>query len=721
MLGSVKLKTKLPLTIVAVVFLAVAIIIVVQSVSVVGLAKEEALDKARESAYRHANEIRAVLESRMDVARTLAQTMSALKKQGATSRISVYGILSNILLESPGILALWSGWEPNVFDGQDAIFEGKRGHDETGRFIPYYYRDESSSIQLAPLVGYARDGMGDYYQRPFKTGREVVMDPFVRKVGEIDMLVTALAVPISENDQNVGVTGVDVTLDSLQNLVADVRIYETGTLSVISHNGTYVACPTDSGLIGTKIEASEPWIAPYMTNIDEGRSFTNEGFSETLNEYVYRIGIPVQIGATDTPWAILVTIPRASIMAKPNQILLNSILAGLAALLIAALIGMVISRAITGPIGRAVKLAETIRSGDLSQRLNMSTRDEIGQMAGALDSMAEGLEEKARIAEDIARGDMTREVALSSDRDVLGRSLHLMTQSLNDVFSRVIAATDLVSTGSHQISASSQSLSQGAAEQAAALEEITSSMTELDAQTKTNAEHAAEANTLASRARETAENGNGQMESMVEAMAQISNASKEISKINKTIDDIAFQTNLLALNAAVEAARAGKHGKGFAVVAQEVRHLASRSAEASKETAVLIESALKKVGAGSEVVDRTADSFRELVAQSGKVSELVHEIAQASTEQALGISQISQGLSQVEQVTQQNTSNAEEMAASAEELARESGRLKKMLERFNLKARGHNDDLTADEMLDVQTKALPSASFHGYERNGSDD
>jgi len=259
-----------------------------------------------------------------------------------------------------------------------------------------------------------------------------------------------------------------------------------------------------------------------------------------------------------------------------------------------------------------------------------------------------------------------------------------MSDSLREIIGQVKFAGDQIASGSAQVSDSSQALSQGATEQATSLEELNSSLVEMAAQTKTNAENASQADTFSNEAKDAAARGNIQMAEMVMAMEDINGAAQNISKIIKVIDEIAFQTNLLALNAAVEAARAGKHGKGFAVVAEEVRNLAARSAKAARETTELIEGSVEKSHAGNKIANTTAEVLSEIVGGVSKVSDLVEEIAASSNEQALGISQVNSGLDQIEQVTQRNTANAEESAAASEELAAQAHSLQETLSSFIL-------------------------------------
>jgi methyl-accepting chemotaxis protein len=355
-------------------------------------------------------------------------------------------------------------------------------------------------------------------------------------------------------------------------------------------------------------------------------------------------------------------------------------------LVAAALSGFLVARNIAQPVARATEAAGRMALGDFTLDLQHSGKDEVGEMVKAFGAMAEAQTRKAELAKQIAEGDLRSDIAVASERDVLGQALKEMTRNLNEVLGEVQGSVSQVSTGSDQVAQSSQALSQGATEQASSLEEISSSLTQINGQAKQNAANATEANALAKTAVEDAEKGNERMQALAAAMARIGTATQEITKVVKLIDDIAFQINLLALNANVEAARAGKYGKGFAVVAEEVRNLAVRSAGAVKDTTRMVEEATKSIGEGSQTAEGTAKQLGSIVQSVAKVAGLLEEIAVASKEQAQGVDQITSGLDQMDQVTQSNTASAEESAAAAEELSSQGQHLKTLIARFMLKA-----------------------------------
>ncbi|PID79582.1 chemotaxis protein [bacterium DOLJORAL78_65_58] len=339
-------------------------------------------------------------------------------------------------------------------------------------------------------------------------------------------------------------------------------------------------------------------------------------------------------------------------------------------------------KSITVPLKKAVDVAGHVSRGNLDHQLEVSGKDEVAILSRALNDMTAGLRQKVKVLEKVADGDLTEEVNPHGEDDVFSQALKKMSDSLQSTIHGILEISNQVRAGSREVYDSSLSLSQGAVEQAASLQEITANMTELSNRLKGNAEGAATADRLSSETLESAQQGVGKMQDLSTAMVEIAASSEEIAKIIKVIDDIAFQTNLLALNAAVEAARAGKHGKGFAVVAEEVRNLAGRSAKAARETAELIEGSLEKVERGSSLAAVTSQSLENIVQSATQTSNLVEEIAQANSQQTQAIEEVTLGLGQIDAVTQKNSANSRETASAGQELSGQAEVLQGLVSSF---------------------------------------
>ena len=358
-------------------------------------------------------------------------------------------------------------------------------------------------------------------------------------------------------------------------------------------------------------------------------------------------------------------------------------------LILTVISSMIFSMKISKPIVSATTRIRQLAQGNLSAPVDVwYSKDELGVLTSSLEETIVCLRQYINLItlalNQISEGNLCHrmEGTFKGDFQQIKNSFNEILNSLSDTFASINTAAEQVNTGAVQVSNSAQSVSQGSTQQASAIEELSVTLKDVSKQVEQNANDAKNANTIVARNADAIGTCNDDMTNMLDAINEIRISSDEISKIIKVIDEIAFQTNILALNAAVEAAREGS--KGFGVVADEVRRLASRSAEAAKQTASLIENSSAAVSKGSQIAEKTAESLGSIVEGSEEIQSLVKNISEASEAQTEAITQINTGLVQISSVVSANTSASVGTASASEELSSQSLILKNMIARFKL-------------------------------------
>ena len=565
-------------------------------------------------------------------------------------------------------------FEPNAFqDGEPeyAMYLGRDNGDENKRFFKFLdYK-------------FYGNGAEQYYTKASQEKVSHVVDPFVSSItGET---IFVLVVPILNNGQFMGTVVVDLNVKMFNALGIDESGEGAKTFfDVINKDGKFVYS-SNPDAVGKNL-ADYVGEENFKENIQS--RFDKETIFNVQDSHRVRYFAPLNID--DTSWYVQSAMSLDIYNEGKNQLLVALITAEVILFILLQLVLFTALKKSLQPLGKLAEESDKLANGNFDIKVSYAQEDEIGRLVKSFNNIVKRLnyvvsDLQAKLTA-FAQGDFGSEIKEDENyqgdfRPIL-TSLQDISTSLNGTLKNVHTSSSEVSGSADQVSSMAQRISEGTTKQASSIAELSKTMEDITEQIRHTTKQAEKAQQLGVVSGSHVETSNQKMTDMQGAMEEITEKSKEISKIIKTIDDIAFQTNILSLNAAIEAARAGEAGKGFAVVADEVGNLAKKSQEAAQNTSLLIEETIGAVQKGAKFTEETAEALQSVSESTNQVNDLIEEISKASEEESAGVSRLSEGLQEISAVVQENSATAEESAATAEELSAQANLMNDLISKF---------------------------------------
>ncbi|MDR0858058.1 MAG: methyl-accepting chemotaxis protein [Oscillospiraceae bacterium] len=541
-------------------------------------------------------------------------------------------------------------------------------------------------------------GMFDIWDgyRMLVTGEAAELPSTIKVMVETGEIYKFTAIP--RYDNNGVITGILESALEVSAIETDLAefinsYYMINSLHLFDSAGLTLASVEKGGARSSYQKGTTVTLPEIAQTVKDGSLMTAPGdgsvvYYKTVNRmgspaYIMRLELEESYYSEDTDYALDEV---TALSGTADSFLLLTVAIGIVFMVVVAgFYILLVNRSILLPIELLRDRTRRVSQGDISPMEVSRKHDEIGDLERDFAEMVSAIHNQAQILDGIAQGDYTMSISVRSDKDIMNRAINEMILSSNNMISEIRTSADQVASGSQLVAQASQTLASGATEQALTIEKFSETIYEIQSLANENAKIADEAMTHTRDSERLMSECTDAMSQMLTAMHSIDDSSQNISKVIKVIDDIAFQTNILALNAAVEAARAGQHGKGFAVVAEEVRSLASKSAEAARETAELIEGSSKSVAEGSSIVNKVNESLQAVDTLSKQNAESIENLRSASSKQSESVSGVASAINQLSTVVQANSATAEETAASSQQISAQSAMLDEIVGRFRLK------------------------------------
>jgi len=677
----------------------------------------------------------AKIKSEVDESITISKAMafkytSALKVGHPLNEDEIISFISDILNDNPFIVGFWFKIkEKELFFKAGDPNDPRKWYDKSGQFNPYIAKS-GSKITIAPGSQYGEDL--EWVKGPMQSGKTYITKPYMYPVDGVEVLMSTVAIPMYHKGEFIGSIGVDITMDTFSKMAKEIKIFDTGYTFIVDHHEYIIGHPQEK-FVGKKLlevaNNSEDYAAA-LRNSKKGENYSFFRHSPATNTQSYYYSDSFKLANGDN-WTFVVSAPENEYLASTNFIKYFSIIAGIIAVLLVAL---VIYLTVRGLNKNLASISDGLndffnylnKKSTNPKQIEIKSKDEFGIMAESINENVEkirsGIDQDnalinnvKEIAGNVNSGYLDKRITNSTTTDSLNELKDLLNEMLNtledlvgkdlnkisDVLSKytqrdftakldnnsgkigheIIEMNKMITEmlkdnqedgvslqdSAAELTQNVKVLSNNATSQASSLEETAASIDEITSNIEQTSQKAQEMLNISNETKTSANEGQTLATQTVKAMDDINDTVININDAISVIDQIAFQTNILSLNAAVEAATAGEAGKGFAVVAQEVRNLASRSAEAAKEIKDLVESATVKANDGKNISSRMIEGFNKLDEKIMETSSLIDDVTNAAKEQTIGMTQIADAVGQLDQFTQQNAAIADKTNSIAQE------------------------------------------------------